>query len=201
MEGELSMGELQSVSLHGGGLRLTPILPPDHAFLYELAMSEENLVLWRFRGTVPPPELFVAQLYSDVLVQFVVRTDAGVPIGHVVAYAPNLQSRHVHLGAVMSQQTHGQLRGAIAMELLIQYLFDFWDFNGIFAEVPEFTQDQMMKKQAERNPFLPFEVTGRRPRFHYFKGRYWDDVIVYLSREAWESRSGSAIAQSNAEER
>lgn len=137
---------------------------------------------------VPPPDVFVAQLYSDVLVQFIVRSENGTPVGQVVAYSPNLQSRHVHLGAVMTRDAQGHLIGAMAMELLIQYLFDVWDFNGIFAEVPDFTLDPMMDKGDHRSSILPFEETGRRPKFHYFRGRYWDDVIVYLSREAWDLR-------------
>ena len=175
---------------------LTPIMPPDHPFLYELAMSEENLILWRYRGSVPPPDAFVAQLYADVLVQFLVRlADTGEPVGMVVGYAPNLQSRHVHLGAVMSTSAQGRMFGALAMEIFIQYLFDVWDLHGIFAEVPEFTQNAMMKRHAERNPYLPFEETGRRPKFHYFKGQYWDDCITYLSREAWDSRTGSLVKE------
>jgi RimJ/RimL family protein N-acetyltransferase len=193
------MGVPAKVTLDAGGLRLTPIIPADHPFLYDLAMSEENLVLWRYRGSVPPPEQFVAQLYADVLVQFLVRLESGEPVGMVVAYAPNLQSRHVHLGAVMSRQAQGRMIGAMAMEIFIQYLFDVWDFHGIFAEVPEFTQNAMMKRHAERNPYLPFEETGRRPKFYYFRGQYWDDCLTYLSREAWDNRTGSLVRE--AEER
>jgi len=190
------MGEKLRVSLRGGGLVLTPILPPDHPFLYELAMSEENLILWRYRGTVPPPDVFVAQLYSDVLVQFVVRNEqTGEPVGMVVGYAPNLQSGHVHLGAVMSTSAQGRMIGALAMEIFIQYLFDVWNLHGIFAEVPEFTHNSMMNRYSERNAYLPFEETGRRPKFHYFKGRYWDDCITYLSRQAWDSRDGSLVKE------
>lgn len=186
------MGATAHVTLRGGGLVLKPIMPPDHPFLYDLATSEENLILWRYRGAVPAPEVFVAQLYADVLVQFIVRLEStGEPIGMVVAYSPNLQSGHVHLGAVMTTPARGRMMGAMAMEIFIQYLFDVWNLHGIFAEIPEYTQDAMMERRQERNAYLPFVETGRRPKFYYFKGRFWDDCITYLSREAWDSRTGS----------
>jgi RimJ/RimL family protein N-acetyltransferase len=143
--------------------------------------------MWRYHGQIPPFEGFVANLYTDVHAQFVIRLESGQPIGHVVGYAANLQGRHVHLGIVLAETTKGSRYGVPAMSLFIDYLFAVWDFKGIFAETPDFVASPL-EASGRTASALPFVETGRRPDYHYFNGRYYDDKISYLSREAWTNR-------------
>jgi hypothetical protein len=45
-------------------------------------------------GRPPPPDRFAADLWSQVLVQYVVRTHSDEPVGQVVAYAADLAAGH-----------------------------------------------------------------------------------------------------------
>lgn len=170
---------------------LSPITPNDHEFLYHCATSPNNVMSWRYHGQVPPPEAFVAGLYNDVLSQFVVRMGDGTPVGHVVGYAASLKNRHCHVGAVMAETDQQRGVGSRALELFIDHLFQVWDFNGVYAEVPEYTFKKLDDAGTTMGARLPFVETGRRPQFHYHSGQYWDDVIFYLPRLAWETRSSA----------
>jgi len=177
------------LELRRDGIGLFPIMAEDHGFLYTCAISERNSLLWRYHGQIPPFDMFVNQLYATAFVQFVVRRlDDGERLGHVVAYSANMQSRHVHVGAVMSEAAQRQGMGVTALELIIDYLFAVWDLRAVYAEVPQYTADPT-HDNATLNSRLPFVLTGRRPEFHYHQGRYWDDLIFHLPRERWEQRA------------
>jgi RimJ/RimL family protein N-acetyltransferase len=179
---------LPKLTMTDGTVALWPVLPDDHEFLFHCSTSEWNNVRWRYHGHVPSVHAFAEHLYSDVHAHFVVRLVSGEPLGYVVAYAANLRSRHVHVGALFSEPAQGQRFGTRALALFIGYLFDVWDLNGVFAEVPEYTLAPIESTSSGLPSLLPFEIVGRRPRFHYQNGQYWDDFIVYLPIEAWRDR-------------
>lgn len=173
------------LQLQRGGVGLYPLTPEDHPFLYQIAVSDRNSLLWRYHGQVPPFDVFVNQLYANAFAQFVVRRpDDGHRLGHVLTYNGDLRNRHAHVGAVMAEEAQASGHGTEALEIFIDYLFAMWDFRGLFAEVPQYIAEARpgVFDWQER---MPFELTGRRPDFHYLLGRYWDDMIYYLPRARW----------------
>jgi RimJ/RimL family protein N-acetyltransferase len=176
------------LQLSDGVIALWPVTPADHEFLFHCSVSEGNGLRWLYHGQVPSVEMFAAQLHNDVHAHFIVRDAGGNPLGYVVAYAANLRCRHVHVGALFAEYAQQHSFGTRALALFIGYLFDVWDLMGIYAEIPEYTFVAVdAGSSGEIGGRLPFEVVGRRPRFHYQQGRYWDDIIVYLPVEAWRS--------------
>lgn len=176
------------LQLSDGVAALWPVTPGDHEFLFHCSVSEGNGSRWRYHGQVPSVDVFASQLYNDVHAHFVVRDAEGTQVGYVVAYAANLRSRHVHVGALFAEYAQQQSFGTRALRLFIGYLFDVWDLNGVYAEVPEYTWAAVESgTSGGLGGALPFELVGRRPRFHYQNGRYWDDMIVYLPVESWRA--------------
>lgn len=182
-------GELKLPMSHGD-VELVPVIPPHFEQLYRIALSPSNAGRWRFHGSIPTPDDFVSTLSADTLVQFTVCVRS-VPVGYVVAYAPNLRNRHVHVGGVFDEDHQRKGSGGAAFSLFIKYLFSSWDLRGVFAEVPEYVFSEVELGSSGRlGARLPFEVVGRRPDFHYQFGRYWDDYILYLPRRSFDEAPG-----------
>ena len=176
------------LSLSDEVVALWPVTPAEYEFLFHCSVSEYNAARWRYHGQVPDPELFAQQLHQDVHAHFVVKNTEGTSVGYVVAYAANLRSRHVHVAALFAETAQQRQYGTRSLALFIEYLFDVWDLNGVFAEVPEYTFAPIQSGSTHLQNALPFEIVGWRPRFHYQNGTYWDDYIVYLPVEVWRAR-------------
>ncbi|HMJ77231.1 MAG TPA: GNAT family protein [Iamia sp.] len=189
-----------------GATALFPLHPDDYEWLYRVSLSEFNSLRWRYRGQVPPFELFVQQLHSDVLVQFVAfDRDSGLPIGHVVAYAADMRNRHCYIGVVMDEHTRGHGRGSECLGLLSDYLFETWGFHKIFAEVPAFTLEPMQGKMDRLQPqALSFDIEGVLTEYLYHNGKFWDMYLVSTSLASWlqsaaaADDSGAHIAEESA---
>src|SRR4051794_39566117 len=174
------------VVLTAENIMLVPIQPSDHQFLYWLANSEEIAYRWRFRGVVLPFESFVQQLNQGVFAQFVVRTRRdNEPIGHVVAYSADLRNGHTYVGNITTPRTIGTRLGAEAQLTFIHYLFDLWNFQKIYVEVPEFTFAQIQTWIGDDF----FTLEGRLRGHIYYKNRFWDQYILALYKSTWADRA------------
>lgn len=110
----------------------------DIPFLYALATSVETGYRWRYHGRIPPLDKFEAELWQNVLTQFVVRRRAsGEPIGQVVCYGPDITNGHAYLGAVFTPQISGSGHPVHIVRLFLKYIFSGWRFHKIYMEVPE----------------------------------------------------------------
>lgn len=186
---ERSLGRL---TLSCEGISLWPVTSADHEFLFHCAVSEGNGPRWRYHGQVPSPDAFVGDLYNDVLAHFTVRDGSGERVGYVVSYAANLRCRHAYVGAVLAEYSQQVSVGSKALSLFVGYLFDVWDLLGLYAEVPEFVNQEIARSTSGSiGTSLPFELVGRKPRFHFQAGRHWDDLLFYLPVERWRARLSS----------
>ncbi|MBI2710969.1 MAG: GNAT family N-acetyltransferase [Actinobacteria bacterium] len=73
----------------------------------------------------------------------------------------------------------------------LRYLFDTWRLRRVYAEVAEFNLHQFGRATSL------FGVEGRRREYVWLGGRFWDRVILGLSRERFEHerfRVGRAIS-------
>ena len=157
-------------------LRLAPMIPEDLGFLYALAVEPETGFRWRYRGSVPPIERFKAELWNQVLLQFVVRrVDDDQPVGHVVAYGDELSLRHTHVGAVFHPLAAGTGLAAQAVSLFVRHLFHTFPLNKIYMEVPGINWPQLQSGQG-----VLFQVEGVLKDHDYYAGRYWDRYLCAI---------------------
>jgi RimJ/RimL family protein N-acetyltransferase/aryl carrier-like protein len=157
-------------------LRLTPMVPEDLGFLYALAVEPETGFRWRYRGSVPPIERFKAELWNQVLLQYVVRrTEDNSPVGHVVAYGDELSLRHTYVGAVFHPDSAGTGLPAAAVALFVRHLFHTFPLNKVYMEIPGINWPQLQSGQGRL-----FQVEGVLRDHDYYAGRLWDKYVCAL---------------------
>jgi RimJ/RimL family protein N-acetyltransferase len=165
--------------LETAALRLVPMVPDDLGFLYALAVQPETGFRWRYRGSVPPFERFKAEMWNQVLLQFVVRRiEDDAPVGHIVAYGDELSLRHTYVGAVFHPRAAGTGLAAQAVSLFVRHLFHTFPLNKIYMEVPGFNWPQVQSGQASM-----FRVEGVLRDHDYYAGRLWDKYVCALYPE------------------
>jgi RimJ/RimL family protein N-acetyltransferase len=159
-------------------VRLRTVEPRDIPFLYRLATEGETAGRWRYRGATPDPQAFAAQLWQDVLAQFVVeRVADGGPVGLVCAYNANLRDGYVYAAGVCDAPFLNTGFGAEALLLLADHLFAHWNFRKIYFESAAFNFAQFASGAAEY-----FVEEARLADHTFHDGRYWDLVIGSLTR-------------------
>jgi RimJ/RimL family protein N-acetyltransferase/aryl carrier-like protein len=157
-------------------VRLTPVTPEDVRFLYGLAVHPETGFRWRYRGAVPPLDQFAADLWTQVLVQYVVRgTGDGQPVGHVVAYAADQSLRHAHVGAVFVPHCTGTGLGGQAVALFARYLFHTFPLHKLYLEIPGYNWPQVRSGENRL-----FQVEGVLRDHDYYAGRRWDQYLCAI---------------------
>jgi hypothetical protein len=181
--------------LVGDSVRLVPVEPVHYSYLYEISLHQLSNVRWRYRGQLPPYEIFVQQVHSDVLAHFIV-TDlgSGVPRGYVVAYGADLRNRHCYVGVLVDPMQVGFGVGSEALSLLTTYLFATWDLHKVFAEVPEFTMQTMQGKLDRLSAdSRRFQLEATLSEYLYFDGRMWDMHVVSMAAADWRSRRAGDV--------
>lgn len=166
--------------LTAGGFELTAVQPGDTDFLYWLSCHPETCFRWRYRGVPPAYDRFVADLWSRVLVQFVVRrAEDGEPVGHVVAYAADSTMRHAYVGAVFAPDHTGTGLPAQAVRTFVGYLFHTFPLHKLYLEVPGYNWPQL-----ESGAGRLFDVEGVLSGHDYYAGKYWDKRVCAIYRSA-----------------
>lgn len=174
---------LSTVSLTGRRTMLRPVTSDDLPFLYWLATHEDVGFRWRYGGSIPPPDRFSAQLWDDVLTQFVVvRRADDAPAGVVAAYAADMRNTVCYLGVAFRPEAWRSLIVPESVHLFTRHLFATWPFRKLYGEVPEFNFASM---HGGANRY--FSVEGVLRDDHYHDGRWWDTFITALDRGAWLS--------------
>lgn len=179
MNESLPQERIKADLLRGRWYSLIPLRPSHHPALYELAARDLNNVRWRYRGTMPPFNVFEQSLYAGVMCQFVVcpNDDLQKVSGLVVAYSASPQDEHCYLAALTDSRA-----GAGAVEgvaLFFRYLFRHWPLRKIYLESLEFNIPQY----ASAIELGLFREEGCFRAHHYFDDRYWDMYIYSVYRE------------------
>ena len=187
--------------LRGENIDLWQVHPDDYRYMYWLSLSEFNNVRWRYRGQLPPFETFVAQIHSDVLAQFIVRSrTTGDPVGYCVAYGADLRNRHCYIGVLTDPTQIGIGTGSEALAMLTDYLFRTWDLHKVFAEVPAFTLEPMSGKLDRLTTTAnQFAIEGTLSEYVYYDGRMWDMYIVSATASEWRTRQAKTGSESDSQ--
>ncbi|MCM3886336.1 acetyltransferase [Frankia sp. R82] len=165
--------------LAGRFLRLMPVLPSSTPFLYELAVTPEVGFRWRYRGSVPSYPQFEQELWQGVLAQFVIESiESGRPVGHAICYNPEFTLGFAYIGAAVSADYTGSGLAVEALDLFVRYIFDIWPFRKLYFELPEFNYPQFSGAGRENAAGGPLELEGRLRRHDYYRGRYWDRLVL-----------------------
>jgi RimJ/RimL family protein N-acetyltransferase len=162
-------------------MQLRPLLPSDSEFLYQLAFLNPLAFRWRFFGTLPRRDSFMASLWPRVLTQFIITAEPGSPAGLVVAFDADFVCRHVSLSQILiSDGLSGSNVASEALELFAGYLFNNWDFEKLYLEYPTYSSCPALEISGARED-------GRLRDFAYLDGRLWDQVVVGIYRGEFDT--------------
>lgn len=161
-------------------LRLAHIAPDDMGFLYTLTVDPQTSFRWRYRGAPPPYDKFLADLWTHVLVQFVVHDKREAqPIGLVVAYGASPDHSFANVGAVFTPGYAGTGLAAQAVELFVRALFRLFPLRKLYLEIPGYNWPQLESGQGTL-----FQLEGRLRDHYYYAGRLWDQYLGAIYPDA-----------------
>lgn len=173
-------------ALSNAAYRLTPIQESDLDFLYLLAVHPDTGYRWRYRGNPPSHQQFAADLFGQVLVQYVARgAISGEPAGHVVAYSADLAQGHASVGAIFTPDHAGTGQAAEITAVFVRYLFHTFRLHKLYLEVPGFNWPQVSSGAGRF-----FQVEGVLRDHDFYAGRYWDKYVCAIYPELTSSPGG-----------
>lgn len=119
---------------------------------------------------------------DDVLFVMCLR-DGGRPIGAASLHGVRSAARGANLGILIGEEGYRDRGyGREAMELLCRYGFESLNLNRIGLAVWEYNPRAV--RCYERVGFRP---EGRRREAKFWKGRYWDELLMGLLAREWRA--------------
>jgi RimJ/RimL family protein N-acetyltransferase/acyl carrier protein len=164
---------------------LRAVEPTDYPFIKDLELTPPRLVAYRHRGSTPAPEAFAQRLWHGVLAQFLaVAVADGRPLGLVAAYSADYRNANAQIAVVAVGEEDPDAALVIeATELFVDFLFDAFNFNKLYAYVLEVNYPRFARLVG---PVVSLEGVLRGHEF--FEGRWVDTCILAVHRDAWDSR-------------
>lgn len=166
-------------------IRLRPIIDSDLPLLYGAAVDPRWSFRYRYHGSTPSPPVFATELFAGVLTQFGVErlTDRRL-VGTVSCYNARLDQGWAYIAftrvsAPLDHADSDMLEGGF---LFIAFLFRTWPLRKLYAEVSGWNWEQFA-----RGAGTVFENEGMFREHEFFEGRFWDQHIVSIARERWDS--------------
>jgi RimJ/RimL family protein N-acetyltransferase/acyl carrier protein len=183
-------GARPTPKLQSRHVQLRAVRPADYPFLYNLSVGNPSAFRWRFRERQPSFEEFInssmrSTVFCDFLVEEVKPHRAA---GYAVCYRADFRNRHASIALQGIPELEG--RGVLveAGELLIDYLFGYWDFEKLCAECPEFNLGVFKSGLGGL-----FSEEGCLRNHERFLGRFWDLYLLAVHRDTWEERGNAQV--------
>lgn len=174
--------------LIGRDVYLRAVTPADYAFIQQMEMSSSLANRWRYRGKTMSPAEWAQSFWHDVLVQHLIMDKRDQAIGLAFVYRANFQDGHAHVAAVRfaSESTPLMLFG---LALFLDHAFTCWNFRKLYFETPEYNYAQFASGIGRW-----FEIEARLREHRFYGGRYWDELILAITRETWIEK-GKPLAE------
>jgi RimJ/RimL family protein N-acetyltransferase len=110
-------------------------------------------------------------------------------IGLALVYRPNLQDGYAYAAAIRFASKATPLM-PFGLALFMDHVFTFWNFRKLYFETPEYNYAQFASGEGRW-----FEIEGRLRAHRFYGGRYWDELILAITRERW-TEHGRPLADS-----
>ena len=161
---------------------LRPVLRQDYDQLYLLALSGENAIRWKYRGSTPSPEAFAAQLWAGVFAQYVVaRPETGAIVGLVGAYQVDPASGTAFIFALGDPDAVNSTVVFRGLVLFCDAILRSRGFRKLYFEVSDFNLPQFestIRRGAMR-------IEGRLIEHEAIGGAYVDLLTLAVTQDHW----------------
>lgn len=176
----------QPIELATARVRLRVIEPSDLTALYRAELDGSMIHRWRFGSSTPSPEQYAARLWQGVHSQYLILDSTAPsserPIGMVTSYGFDPVNGFCNVAAMRLHD--GVLASALFVEgcaLFFDSLFMGAPLRKLYFEAPEYNLPEF--QTAIRIELMEEEARLKNHRF--FRDRYWDQVILAITRERW----------------
>lgn len=92
----------------------------------------------------------------------------------------NLQHSNCEVGLDILPQYRGKGLAVKSYTMVLEFLFQHYNTNMVYLKVADFNPNA--KKVYEK---VGFKETGRLPGFYFRYGKYWDYIIMSLTRQEY----------------
>lgn len=101
-------------------------------------------------------------------------------IGRLRIQNINYAHNNCEVGLDIMSEYRGKGYGVESYEMLLEFLFLHCNMNMVYLKVADFNPNA--KKIYEK---VGFKETGRLPQFYYRHGKYWDYIIMSMTKEEY----------------
>lgn len=189
---------MESISIETKNIKLRPLLPSDVSEIFNWMYDLRNLHLWWADRTVLSYKQFVEDLnfrLDRFFGHFFVVEDKGTDaqsrsiIGLTYTYNVNYVDHHSYLCVYLIPERTQKGIGYDVGYTMCNYLFSTFGFRKIYAEIFEY--NTASTKICMRNGFLE---EGRLLNHRWYLNKYWDLIILALTRESFMKQKRPEVA-------
>jgi RimJ/RimL family protein N-acetyltransferase len=149
-------------------------------------VTQDGIGEIHFPSSLDFHEAWFANLRTDRLNQrFVVETPEGAIIGISSVINIDWRNRHAWHGLVIGDSSHrGKGYGIDAIMATMRYAFDELNLERLDGSMIEYNAQSIA---TYCGPKLGWREEGRKKNYFYRKGRFWDQVIVGVTRADYQA--------------
>lgn len=103
-------------------------------------------------------------------------------IGRLRIQNINYAHNNCEVGLDILPEYKGQGYGLKSYEMVLDFLFNHFNMNMVYLKVADFNPNA--KKLYEK---VGFKESGRLPQFYYRHGKYWDYIIMSLTKDEYKN--------------
>ncbi|MCX6812428.1 MAG: GNAT family protein [Candidatus Berkelbacteria bacterium] len=175
---------IAGVSLQGKYIRLRPFEESDITIMHRWRNDIANLHLWSTRRHTVSLEEFIAELRNDFatdrhIQMMIEKVSDNSAIGMIYSYNAQFIDGHCWITIFIEPGKTGLGFGAEAVALMLEYLFSYFGFYKVYADIYEYN-----KASASNMEKGGFAEEGRSKQHRFFAGEHYDLVryAIYSSR-------------------
>ncbi len=101
-------------------------------------------------------------------------------VGRLRIQSINQQHNNCEVGLDLHRDYRGKGFGSKSYEMLLKFLFEEYNMNMVYLKVADFNP-----RAKEVYKKVGFKETGRYPKFFFRKNKYWDYIIMSITREEY----------------
>ncbi|MGK9369488.1 GNAT family N-acetyltransferase [Melioribacter sp. Ez-97] len=102
-------------------------------------------------------------------------------IGRLRIQIINHQHQNCEIGLDILSEYRGKGYGKKSYEMILEFLFNHFNMNMVYLKVADFNPNA--KKLYEK---VGFKETGRLPQSYFRNGKYWDYIIMCLTKDEFK---------------
>jgi RimJ/RimL family protein N-acetyltransferase len=119
---------------------------------------------------------------NDLRYVICLRENPAEIIGRLRIQNINRQNQNCEIGLDIIQSYRGKGFGMKSYNMVLKFLFQHFNMNMVYLKVADFNPEA--KKLYEK---VGFEATGYFKDFYYRHGKYWNYILMCLTRERYNT--------------